>query len=154
MLEFLTPPVVSFVLGAAPISEIRGAAVYAFQQGQPALILFGVLGNIFAALCLLLLWDLLRIQKIGMWLIGRRIERRIDEFHKNHETGEALALTLLIGMPIPLIGGAYTGILLGKVLKIRNSRLLAASTAGILLTALIMYLAFSGAVSFLFFLKK
>lgn len=153
MFEFLPPEIISFGLGGAPISEIRGAVIYAFNQGREELILFGILGNIFASICLLLFWDLLHIQEIGMALIGKRIEKKIDEFHSKHENKETLALTLLIGMPIPLAGGAYTGILLGKILKVRNSRLLFASTAGIILTAVIMYFAMSGALSFLSFLQ-
>jgi uncharacterized membrane protein len=152
--SFLTPPVITFILGGAPVAEIKGASVYAFQQGQPDLIVFGIIGNVFASICLLLFWDILHIQKIGMMIIGKSIEKRIDEFHKKHENDTVLALTLLIGMPIPLIGGAYTGILLGKVLKVENRKLFLASTVGILLTAFIMYLAFSGTVSFLSFLKQ
>ncbi|MFH1448075.1 MAG: small multi-drug export protein [Candidatus Micrarchaeota archaeon] len=141
----------SFILGAAPISEVRGAALHAFGLGTPYFIVFGIIGNIFAALCLLLFWDLVKIKRIGMMIVGRRIEGMIDRYHKNHEKGEIIALTLFIGMPLP-VTGVYSGILVGKILKIDDRKILIASVAGVLLSSAIMFLALSGTLSILSFL--
>jgi uncharacterized membrane protein len=156
ILSFLAgfpPPIAAFLLGGAPISEVRGAAIYAFGVGNPGLMLFGILGNLFAVFCLLVFWDLLRIDRIGTMIVGKRLESMIEKFHKNHELGETIALALFIGVPLPLVGGAYSGILVGKILKMPNGKIIIASVAGILLTSLIMYLALSGAVSVLSIFK-
>ena len=155
ILSFLAvfpPPIASFLLGAAPISEVRGAAIYAFQQGNHALILYGIAGNIAAALALILLWDIFHIEKIGRRILGSRIERKIEDFKKNHELGETIALAVFIAIPLPGTG-AYTGVLIGKILNISDKKLVVASIAGVLGSALIMYLALSGTVSFLSIFK-
>jgi len=151
LVSFITSfpaPLASFLLGAAPISEIRGAIIFAFQQGNQSLIAYGILGNIFAGLCLLVFWDLLRIRNIGLMIVGERISKMIERYHKNHELGETIALALFIGVPLPMTG-VYSGILLAKVMKISNKKIAAASVCGILMASAIMYLALSGAVSFL-----
>lgn len=151
ILAFLTsfpPPLASFLLGAVPISEVRGAAIFAFQQGDPSLVLYGIAGNIAAALALIMLWDLLQIEKIGRFITGARLEKRIEDFKKNHELGETIALAIFIGIPLP-ITGVYTGVLVGKILNISDRKLFVASIAGILMAALIMCLALSGVFSFL-----
>lgn len=147
-----SPPVVSFLLGFLPVSEIRGAAIYAFQQGDQSLMLYGIAGNIFAAICLILLWDIFHIEKIGRMIVGKRIEKMIEEYHKNHELGEMIALAIFIGIPLPATG-AYSGILVGKILQISDKKLVVATTAGIIAAALVMYLALSGAISFLSIFK-
>ncbi len=141
----------AFILGAAPISEIRGAVVYSFSVGNPYLIIFGIMGNLVAAICLMLFWDLIKIQNIGMRIVGKRIEGMIDRYKKNHERGEEIALALFIGMPFP-VTGVYSGILVGKILKIPDKKIAIASIIGILLSATIMSLAASGTISFLSFL--
>ncbi|MFH1470508.1 MAG: small multi-drug export protein [Candidatus Micrarchaeota archaeon] len=141
-------PLASFLLGATPISEIRGAIIFAFQQGNLFLILYGILGNMFAGLCLLAFWNLLKIQDIGLMIVGKRISKMIERYHRNHELGETIALALFIGVPLP-VTGVYSGVLLAKVLKISNKKIAVASVCGILMASIIMYLALSGAVSFL-----
>lgn len=151
MFEILSQEFFSFILGFAPVSEIRGAAIYAFGMKNPDLILFGLLGNIAAALCLLLFWDLVHIEKIGLRIVGKKIAGMIESYHKNHELGETIALAIFIGIPLPGTG-VYSGILLGKILKISDKKIIVASISGILIAALIMYLVLSGTASFLSFL--
>ena len=148
-----SPPVISFILGFLPISEIRGAAIYAFQQGNQSLMLYGIAGNICAAICLILLWDFLHIEKIGRMIVGKRIEKMIENYHKNHELGETIALAIFIGIPLPMTG-AYSGVLVGKILQISDKKLLISSTAGILAAGLITFLVLNGTLSFLYFLVK
>jgi uncharacterized membrane protein len=151
MLDSLQEPLTSFILGGAPISEIRGAAIYSFGVGNPALMLFGIAGNLLAAACLFLFWDFIRIDRIGLMIVGRRIGGMVERYRKNHELGETIALALFIGTPLPGTG-VYSGILVGKLLGISNRKLAVASFFGIIMSASLMYLALSGLVSFLSFL--
>jgi uncharacterized membrane protein len=150
MIDVLPPPLISFLLGGAPISEVRGAAIYSFGVDNPLLMVFGMVGNMLAAIALLVLWDLLNIEEIGRRIVGKRLDKLIERYHKTHELGETIALAIFIGIPLP-VTGVYTGILLGKILRISNWKILTASAIGILIASLIMYLALSGIVSFLSF---
>jgi uncharacterized membrane protein len=140
--------IVAFVLGFAPVSEIRGAAIFAFSNNNPQLIVYGIIGNIVAAALLLLFWDFVGIEKIGRKILGYRLEAKIEEYHKHHEMGEVIALMAFIGIPLPATG-VYTGVLIGKILKISDAKIIVSSFAGILIASLIMYLTLSGVFSFL-----
>ncbi|NUN11602.1 small multi-drug export protein [Candidatus Micrarchaeota archaeon] len=142
----------ALILGGAPISEVRGAAIYAFSINQPELILIGAFGNFLAGLALLFFWDLFKIEKIGRKIIGKKIDDKIHDLGKKTEKYGWIGLAIFIGIPLPATG-VYTGILLGKILNYSNKHLLAASAIGIIISTTIMFLILNGTLAFLSFLK-
>ncbi|MCX6777476.1 MAG: small multi-drug export protein [Candidatus Micrarchaeota archaeon] len=142
----------AFGLGLAPISEVRGAAIYAIVQARNDwLILFGIAGNIAAAFLLVFLWDHLHIEKIGRRIMGGRLEHKLHDFEKKYETAGTVGLALFIGAPLPLTG-VYTGVLLAKIIGIPDRKILLASTAGVLIASSITYLVLKGLLSIPFLL--
>lgn len=152
MFEFITqaivgaisnPLLVSIVLGALPVSEVRGASLYAFSIGQPALIIPAMISNMLVSPLILLFWDLIKVPKIAELILGRSLEKRLIKFGKSYETQGLIALVLFIGMPLP-VTGVYTGTLLAEILGIKRSKILLASFAGVILASLAMFLVLGG----------
>lgn len=152
MFEFVTqaivdalnnPLLVSLVLGALPISEVRGASIYAFSIGQPMLVIPAMISNMLVSPLILLFWDLVKVPKIAEFILGRSLEKRLIKFGKSYETQGLVALVLFIGMPLP-VTGVYTGTLLAEILGIKRRKILLASFAGVMLAALAMFLILGG----------
>lgn len=134
------------LLGAAPISEIRGAIIYALSLNQPWLIIPAILANIFAAIVLLLVWDFLRVEKIGRFVLGKRLHGRVESASKKYEKHGVLGLALFIGVPLP-VTGVYTGVLVAKILGLKKRVIISASIIGVCFSALVSYLVVSGALT-------
>jgi uncharacterized membrane protein len=141
------PLIISLVLGALPISEIRGAAIYAFSIGQHWLILPAMLANILVAPIILLFWNILNIPYWGKLILGKRLEERLLSLGKQYDTQGAIAIAIFIGIPLPLTG-VYTGTLIAELLGIKRSHTILAAIAGVCIAAALMYFAL-GSVSFL-----
>ena len=137
------PLIVSMLLGALPISEIRGAAIYVFSIGQPLLIIPAMISNIIVCPLILLFWDLVKIPKIASLILGSSIEKKLLNFGKSYEKQGLLALILFIGVPLPLTG-VYTGTLLAELLGIKRKNILVASILGVILATAIMFLVLGG----------
>ncbi|MEM4133875.1 MAG: small multi-drug export protein [Candidatus Micrarchaeia archaeon] len=140
------PLVVSFILGALPVSEVRGAAIYAFSINNPAFILPAIVSNILVCPLILLLWDILKIQKIGEFILGKSLDNKLHKFAKAYENQGMLALIIFIGLPFPATG-VYTGTLLAEILGIKRSKMLLGSIVGVFLSAAIMYILLSNLFS-------
>ncbi len=144
IIEMLNNPLlVSLILGALPISEIRGASFYAFSIGQPLLILPAMFSNMLVCPLILLFWDLVRIPKIAELILGRSLEHKLLKFGKSYETQGLLALILFIGIPFPLTG-VYTGTLLANILGIKRKKILFASVLGVMLATFVMFILLGG----------
>ncbi len=136
------PITISFLLGALPVSEVRGAAIYAFSVNDPSLIFPAVVSNILICPLILLLWKTLRIQKIGECILGKSLDSKLHKLSKSYETQGLFALIIFIGLPFPATG-VYTGTLLAEILGIKRSKILVASIIGVLMSASIMFLILS-----------
>jgi len=137
------PPLVAFVLGFLPVSEVRGAAIYAFSIGQPWLILPGAIGNFLACPVILLIWDIVNIPYWGKLILGRRLEKKLLDFGKHYETKGLIALTIFMGLPIPL-AGVYTGTLIAKLFGIKRRYILLTAAAGVALASIFLFLFLGG----------
>ena len=157
MFEFITqavidtlnnPLLVSLVLGALPVSEIRGASIYAFSIGQPWLILPAMFVNILVSPLILLFWNLVNIPRIASFALGRSLEQRLLKFGKSYEKQGLIALILFIGIPLP-VTGVYTGTLLAELLGIKREKILVAASAGVVVATILMFMLLGGFSLFL-----
>ena len=149
--SFINDPLfISLILGVLPISEVRGAAIYAFSVNQPFLIIPAMLANMAVCPVILLLWKIVNIPKIASFVFGKSLESKLLKFGKNYESQGIAALILFIGIPLPLTG-VYTGTLLAEILGINRKKILLSSVIGVILAALIMYLILSGSFTLLQF---
>ncbi|MFH1779672.1 MAG: small multi-drug export protein [Candidatus Micrarchaeota archaeon] len=138
----------AFLLGGAPVSEIRGAVLYALATGKQELILLGVIGNVVALIALLVLWDALKIELIGRRILGEKLNSRLKEAGEKTQKYGWLGLLFFIAIPFPATG-VYTGVLIGKILGYKNRFIILAGLLGIACAGVITFLAATGAISFL-----
>lgn len=142
---------ITIILGALPISEVRGAIPYALKMDIPlykALIL-SIFGNFIPVIPALLLlepvsnylrkypiWD-----KFFTWLFART-RRHSDAIEKY----EALGLAIFVGVPLPMTG-AWSGCVAAFIFGIKFWRSLIAITAGIIIAAIIVSFVAVGAIN-------
>ena len=139
-----------FFYGFAPISEVRGAAAYAFTIGKPELMFLGILANILVAPVLIIFWHLFNFELIGKKIMGPGLETRKKEMVKKYKKYGILGLAFFIGLPLP-VTGVYSGVLVAKILGIENKQIIYGSVLGVLMASTIMFLLLSGVFSFLSF---
>jgi uncharacterized membrane protein len=153
--ESRTQPVhllVTLLLAAAPISELRGAIPYAmFQGGFPWLSAYvvSVVGNFVPVVPVLLLLGpaekaLRRFRvfdRFFSWLFERtrRKGRLVERF-------EALGIIMFVAVPAP-VTGAYTGAVAAYVFGIRRRLAVPAIFCGILIAGVVVTLACTGVIS-------
>ena len=151
--RIVPPELVTLVLAALPVSELRGAIPYAMTVGgmgwQKAFVL-SVIGNFLPVLPILLLlesvsnwlrryplWD-----RFFTWLFERtrRKGRLVERF-------EAVGLVLCVAIPLP-VTGAWTGCVAALIFKIPLKFALPAIFCGILIAGTVVTLASLGLITF------
>ncbi|HBR80451.1 MAG: hypothetical protein UX09_C0055G0005 [Candidatus Uhrbacteria bacterium GW2011_GWE2_45_35] len=151
-----SPEILTLLLAAAPISELRGAipmAVSVWHLSLVSAFLFSVIGNIlpvpviFYLLPKVLAWA----EKHGPWLhrfLTVYLEKKRAKFQSSYDKYGALALMFFVAIPLP-ITGAWTGTGLAVLLRIHPRYSFPAIVAGILIAGVIVSLIVSGALGFL-----
>ncbi len=130
---------VATALGFSPVSEVTGAALYAFAVGEPWLMVPATIANLLVAPVLLLLWEILNIPYWGRKILGRHLEKRMHEVGHKYDQYGTLGLAIFIAIPIIPGTGAYTGTLIGELLDLKRSHIIFGSAIGVLITAAMMY---------------
>ena len=140
--QFLSADGVIFALSMLPVSELRGAMMYAAFVDHPIAraLAISIVGNLIPVLPILLLLGPVSEQAskipIGKrffdWLFARA--RSKSEKVKRYE---ALGLTLFVCIPLP-VTGAWTGAAIAFVLGIKTRNAFLAITAGVMLAGLVM----------------
>ncbi|MBU0579558.1 MAG: small multi-drug export protein [Candidatus Margulisbacteria bacterium] len=143
---------ITFLLGMAPISELRGAIPYGLSAGiglQKTLFL-AILGNFIPVIPLLLF-----LEAISKWLSARsKLFKKFFEWlfarTRRHsdviERFEALGLIIFVGIPLP-VTGAWTGCAAAFLFGIRFHRALPAILLGIIMAATIVTAVVLGALN-------
>jgi uncharacterized membrane protein len=130
------------ILGALPISEVRGAIPLAFYYGMPAAKAFwlAVLGNIIPIIPALFFLEPVsnRLRKFRVWAkffdwIFERTRKKANSIQKY----EALGLAIFVAIPLPLTG-AWSGVIAASLFKIRFRYAFIAITAGVFVAGLIV----------------
>ena len=130
------------IVGALPITEVRGAIPLALSFGMPPLKAFwlAVLGNFIFIIPALFLFQpvtaALRKFKICSrffdWVF-ERTKRNSDAIQKY----EALGLAIFVAVPLPMTG-AWSGVIAASLFKIRFRLAFIAITVGVFAAALIV----------------
>ncbi|MBN1404977.1 MAG: small multi-drug export protein [Candidatus Omnitrophica bacterium] len=134
--------IIVMILGAMPISELRGAIPFGIASGLPLkkVLFFAIIGNMIPAIPLLFLFEpvsnYLRkfpaFVKFFDWL-NRRTMKKASVIEKY----EALGLAIFVGIPLPMTG-MWTGCFAASLFKIRFRYALLAVITGVLMAALIV----------------
>jgi len=137
------PLLVALALGFLPVSEVRGAALYAFSIGQPWLIIPGAIANMLACPVILLVWDIVNIPFWGRLILGKRLEKKLHDFGRHYKSNGLIALTIFMGLPIPL-AGVYSGTLIAELIGVKRRHIILSAVAGVTLAAIFLFLLLGG----------
>ncbi|MBU1125047.1 MAG: small multi-drug export protein [Candidatus Omnitrophica bacterium] len=133
---------VIMIVGALPISELRGAIPLGLYYGFPLVKAFflAVLGNSLIVIPALFLFEPIsrRLRKFKLW--SRFFDWLFERTKKNSDAVqkyEALGLILFVAIPLPMTG-AWSGIVAASMFKIKFRYALAAILTGILIAGIIV----------------
>jgi uncharacterized membrane protein len=151
-MQNVSPKLVTVVLAALPISELRGAIPYAMTVGgmnwREAFVL-SVIGNFIPVLPILLL-----LESVSTWLRRYRLWDRFFTwfFERTRKRGrlverfEAIGLILFVAVPLP-VTGAWTGCVAAFLFKIPLKLAVPAILCGILIAGTVVTLASLGVIT-------
>ena len=138
----MNPYLVLFGMSMLPVSELRGAIIYAAASGLPFLptYLLAVVGN-FLPVCFLirfskrLLNRLSTLPKVGGFF--SRYLRQANAKALNIGRYELLGLMLFVAIPLPMTG-AWTGAVIAAILQLRLKPAAAIILCGICISGIVM----------------
>src|SRR3989344_5456950 len=136
--------IITFLLGAAPISEVRGGVVYGISVGlRPwATLAIAILGNILAIPVVFFVLRHAHLREFIFRLFRKAAEKHIHQ-NKSFELYEELALFAFVAVPLPITGG-YTGALISELLGWNWKKSFAAISAGIVVAGVLVFLGVEG----------
>jgi uncharacterized membrane protein len=149
----ISPKLITVLIAALPIFELRGAIPYAILAGdlrwQEAYI-FAVIGNFLPVIPILML-----LERVSNWLMRYPVWNRFFTwlFARTRRRGkmierfEALGLAMFVAIPLP-ITGAWTGCVAAFLFKIPLRIAVPMIICGILTAGVIVTLASLGVISF------
>lgn len=130
------------IVGALPISELRGAIPLALYYGMPIAKAFwlSVLGNISFIAPALFLFEPVssRLRRFKLW--SRFFDWVFERTKKNADTVqkyEALGLAIFVAVPLPMTG-AWSGVIAASLFKIKFRYAFIAIVAGVIGAGLIV----------------
>jgi uncharacterized membrane protein len=141
-LKNLPKEYVVMIVGALPISELRGAIPLGLYYGMPLSKAFwlSIIGNISFVVPALFLFEPVstRLRKFKIWAkffdwVFERTKRNADTIQKY----EALGLAIFVGIPLPMTG-AWSGVIAASLFKIRFRYAFIAIIAGVFMAGLIV----------------
>lgn len=130
------------IMGALPISEVRGAIPLGLYFGMPSAKAFwlSVLGNIIPVAPALFLFEPVtnRLRKFRLWSnffnwVFERTKKNSESIQKY----EALGLAIFVAIPLPMTG-AWSGVVAASLFKIKFRYAFLAISAGVIAAALIV----------------
>lgn len=138
----MNPYLVLFGMSMLPVSELRGAIIYAAANGLPFLpsYLIAVVGN-FLPVCFLILFSkrllgwLSTLPRVGDFFA--RYLRRANQKALNIGHYELLGVCLFVAIPLPMTG-AWTGSVVAAILQLRLKPAAAVILCGICISGIIM----------------
>jgi len=137
------------ILSILPISELRGGLIYASLNGLNPLISFFICtaANILVIFLIFFFLDKIhnlftgiRIYKNFFDRYLERFQKKLDRFEKKYSAVGFLALTLLVALPLPIVGGAWTGCLIAWLLDLGRKRSIVAIIFGVIISGLLVSL--------------
>lgn len=139
----MTNELITVIVAALPVSELRGAiplALLTFKIPLAKAFLLSVLGNLIPVIPLLLFLQPVseKLRRLRLWskffdYLFERTRRKASLVEKY----ETLGLALFVAVPLP-ITGAWTGCIAASLFKIRFRYAFLAISIGVLIAAIIV----------------
>jgi len=150
----LPPQIITILVGAAPISELRGAiplAIGVYHMPAWSAFFWAVLGNIIPIIFVLWLLESISdylsrrfifFNRFFTWLFERTRKKHIRRF----EIWGSLALVIFVAIPLPMTGG-WSGAVAAFVFGIPYKKALPLICLGIVIAGVIVTLVSVGVLS-------
>ena len=151
--------IVAIILSILPISELRGAMIYAIGSGlikiMPIYIIaiITTLANILIVFFVFFFLDFLHHRFMNILIYRRffnfyikKLQRKIDKFEKNFSVYGFLALTIFVAIPLPATG-AWTGCLIAWILGLERKKSIFSIVLGVLIAGILVLLAGLGIIN-------
>jgi len=140
--------VLTVLLAASPVVELRGAIPFAIVNGLPLFksYILSVLGNMLPVVPLFFLFDFLFKKLIKFKIIGKALSwwfASIKKKSKEISIWGYLGLIVFVAIPFPTTG-AWTGTLVARLLNFSLFKTLLAVLCGVLFSGIIVSLATLG----------
>jgi len=119
MLEYLS----TFIAGGTPLIEGRLAILGAAAAGLNLWYAFplALLGNLIIIPITFKLLKMARFSDSVHKFFGKRIQKKIDDYQREFEKWEELALLIFTAIPLPF-SGAYSAILASRILNLKRRK--------------------------------
>lgn len=143
LLKSLPKELITIIVAALPVSELRGAiplALLTLKEPLLKVVFLSILGNLLPVLPLLLFLRPLSEKLRHLKLCRNFFDHLFERTRKKAllvEKYEALGLALFVAIPLP-ITGAWTGCIAASVFKVRLRYAFMAICIGVTLAALIV----------------
>lgn len=141
-LKALPADVVTFIIAALPVAELRVSIPFAYAMGEPwaKIMLISYAGNMLPIIPLLFLLEPLSniLRRFPVWKCF--FERLFEKTRKKAELiqkYEAIGLMLFVAIPLPGTG-AWTGCIAASLFKIRFRYAFFAIAAGVIIAGVIV----------------
>lgn len=138
----LPKDVVTLLIAAMPVSELRGAIPYALAMKQPLIktLILAYIGNMLPVVPLLVLLEPVsnKLRHFHVWRkffdwLFERTRKRAEIVQRY----EAIGLMLLVAIPLPATG-AWTGCIAASLFKIKFRYAFPAILAGVIIAGIIV----------------
>ena len=144
----LRDEVLTVLLAASPIVELRGAIPFAIVNGLPLFksYILSILGNMLPVVPLFFLFDFLFKKLIRVKIIGKVLSwwfAKIEKKSRKVSLWGYLGLIVFVAIPFPTTG-AWTGTLVARLLNFSLSKTVLAVFCGVLFSGIIVSLATLG----------
>jgi len=144
----LRAEVLTVLLAASPVVELRGAIPFAVVNGLPLFksYILSILGNMLPVIPLFFLFDFLFKKLIKFKIIGKALSwwfASIKKKSKEISIWGYLGLIIFVAIPFPTTG-AWTGTFVARLLNFSLSKTVLAVFCGVLFSGIIVSLATLG----------
>lgn len=146
------------ILSILPISELRGGLIYASLNGLNPLasLLICIIANILVIFFIFFFLDRINHLFLRIRFYKRffdkyleMLHRKIDRFEKKYSAIGFLALIFFTAVPIPVLGGAWTAVLISWILDLDRKKSILAIALGVIIAGILIFAGTFGLASLL-----
>lgn len=155
LLASVPPQIATLIIAALPIAELRASlpvALTIYKLSLPEALFWSILGNMLPVYFLLVFfekgaaWISARSPLAATWLdvlydhTRRKLSGRIEKYG-------LVALAILVGTPLPVLGGSWTGTIAAFVFGIPKKKAFWAIFVGVCIAATLVALLTTGTIA-------
>jgi len=148
----------AILLSILPVSELRGGLIYASLNGLNPLASFLICTTANILVIFLIFFFLDKINHLFLRIRFYKrffdkyleiLHKKIDKFEEKYSAVGFLALVFFTAIPIPIIGGAWTAVLISWILDLDRRKSILAISLGVVIAGILISIGTFGLASLL-----